>query len=131
MKQFLLFGLSYIIIMTSLQAQQLSGVIVNKKGEPIPNSTLYIYEIAKGIAADNRGEFQTVLTPGSYTCEFRSLGYESKKNTVLMGKENQTIRVELQERSYMLKEVVVYATKSNEDPAYRIMRKAIDRKSVV
>lgn len=125
MKQFLLFGLSYIIIMTSLQAQQLSGVIVNKKGEPIPNSTLYIYEIAKGIAADNRGEFQTVLTPGSYTCEFRSLGYESKKNTILMGKENQTIRVELQERSYMLKEVVVYATKSNEDPAYRIMRKAI------
>ena len=125
MKQFLFFGLSCIIISSSLQAQQLKGVIVNKKGDPIPNSTLYIYEIAKGIAADNLGEFQTGLVPGSYTCEFRSLGYESIRKSVVMGKDNQTIRVELQETSYMLKEVVIYATDNNEDPAYRIMRKAI------
>ncbi len=42
-----------------------------------------------------------------------------------MGEKNQTIRIELRETSYMLKEVVVYAAASNEDPAYRIMRKAI------
>lgn len=125
MKQFLLFMLGCVMITTSLQAQQLKGFIVNKKGEPIPNSTVYIREIAKGIAADNLGEFQTALAPGSYTCEFRSLGYESTWKNITMGKENQTIRVELRETSYMLKEVVVYATKNNEDPAYRIMRKAI------
>lgn len=125
MKQFLLFTLSCVMITVSMQAQQLKGIIVNKKGEPVPNSTVYIYEIAKGIAADNLGEFQTTLEPGTYTCEFRSLGYESIKKNIIMGKENQTIRVELQETSYMLKEVVIYATASNEDPAYRIMRKAI------
>ncbi|MEA5128190.1 MAG: DUF5686 family protein [Proteiniphilum sp.] len=125
MKQFLLFTLSCVMVTASLQAQQLKGVIVNKQGEPVPNSTIYIYEIAKGIAADNLGEFQTALAPGSYTCEFRSLGYESIRKSITMGKDNQTIRVELQETSYMLKEVVVYATKNNEDPAYRIMRNAI------
>lgn len=109
----------------SLQAQQLHGVIVNKKGEPVPNSTVYIYEIAKGIAADNLGKFQTALAPGSYTCEFRSLGYESIRKNIVMGEANQSIRVELQETSYMLKEVVVYASATNEDPAYRVMRKAI------
>ncbi len=125
MKQFLLFTLSCVMITASLQAQQLKGIIVNKKGEPVPNSTVYIYEIAKGIAADNLGEFQTGLEPGTYTCEFRSLGYESIRKNIVMGKENRTIRVELQETSYMLKEVVVYATATGEDPAYRIMRKAI------
>ena len=43
------------MIHTSLQAQQLKGVIVNEKGNPIANSTVYIMEAAKGIAADNRG----------------------------------------------------------------------------
>ncbi|WP_294080182.1 carboxypeptidase-like regulatory domain-containing protein [Proteiniphilum sp. UBA5384] len=74
MKQFLLFTLSCVMVTASLQTQQLKGVNVNKQGEPVPNSTIYIYEIAKGIAADNLGEFQTALAPGSYTCEFRSLG---------------------------------------------------------
>lgn len=125
MKQFLLFTLSCVMVTASLQAQQLKGIIVNKKGEPIPNSTVYIHEIAKGIAADNLGEFQTGLVPGTYTCEFRSLGYESIRKNIVMGEKNQTVRVELQETSYMLKEVVVYATASDEDPAWRIMRKAI------
>lgn len=125
MKQFLLFTLSIIMITSNLEAQQLKGVIVNQKGEPVPNSTVYIQEIAKGIAADNLGEFQTALAPGTYTCEFRSLGYESVKKSIVMDKKDQIVRVELQEKTYMLKEVVVYATPNNEDPAYRIMRKAI------
>lgn len=123
MKRALIFALYCVAIITNLHAQQLKVIIVNKKGEPISNSTVYIYETAKGIAADNRGEFQTTLEPGTYTCEFRSLGYESLKKTISMSAENQSIRIELPETSYALKEVVVYA--NHEDPAYRIMRKAI------
>lgn len=123
MKQLLLFTIVSILINTSLQAQQLRGVIVNTKGAPIPNSTIYIQETAKGIAADNLGEFQTALTPGIYTCEFRSLGYESISQSITMEEVSQTVRVVLQETSYMLDEVIVYA--GDEDPAYRIMRKAI------
>lgn len=114
-----------ILVTAGAQAQQLKGFIVNEKGEPVPNSTVYIHEVAKGIAADQLGEFQTVLAPGTYTCEFRSLGYENVQKSIRMGEENQTVRVVLKETSYVLKEVVVYSNEKNEDPAYRIMRKAI------
>ena len=76
MKQLFLYAIGFLLI-TNLQAQQLKGVIVNEKGVPIPNSTVYIQETAKGIAAGSRGEFQTALAPGNYTLEFRSMGYES------------------------------------------------------
>ena len=108
---------------STIQAQHLQGVIVNKKGDPIPNSTVYIKETAKGIAADNRGEFITILSPGNYTCEFRSLGYETLQKNFLIGEQDQFVRIVLEEATYTLDEVVVYA--SDEDPALRIMRKAI------
>ena len=123
MKQPLLYTLCCLLLHTTLQAQQLKGVIVNEQGDPVPNSTVYIQETAKGIAADNLGEFQTLLAPGTYTCEFRSLGYESIQKSIRMGEKNQSVRVVLKETSYMLDEVVVVA--GDEDPAYRIMRKAI------
>ncbi len=123
MKQTPLFLFLFFLIAVNLQAQQLKGTIVNKNGEPIPNSTVYIYEISRGIAADDLGQFQTMLESGVYSCEFRSLGYQTEKRDITMTGQNQNLRIQLQETSYMLKEVVVYA--KDEDPAYRIMRKAI------
>ncbi len=64
MKQFVLFTLSCVMVTASLQTQQLKGVNVNKQGEPVPNSTIYIYEIAKGIAADNLGDSRPPLLRG-------------------------------------------------------------------
>ena len=109
--------------LSAVQAQHLKGVIVNKKGEPIPNSTVYIKETAKGIAADNRGEFVTALSPGNYTCEFRSLGYESIQKSFSINEQDKFVRIVLEEAIYSLNEVVIYA--GDEDPALRIMRKAI------
>lgn len=122
MKQLFLYAIGFLLI-TNLQAQQLKGVIVNENGVPIPNSTVYIQETAKGIAAGSRGEFQTALAPGSYTLEFRSMGYESIVKSILMEEQDQSVRIVLRESTFMLDEVVVYA--SDEDPALRIMRKAI------
>lgn len=123
MKQLLLFILGFLFIQSNLQSQQLQGIITNKKGEPIPNSTIYIKETVKGIAADNRGEFVTALSPGIYTLEFRSLGYESIQRSISIDEEDQFLRIVLEEATYSLNEVVIYA--GDEDPALRIMRKAI------
>lgn len=123
MKRPLFFLLYYLLLTNSIQAQQLKGVIVDKKGVPISNSTVYIYENAKGLVADNLGEFQIILEPGVYTFEFRSLGYESATKSVVMEDKDQAIKVTLQEKSFLLNTVTVYPGK--EDPAYRIMRKAI------
>ncbi|MDO5664634.1 MAG: DUF5686 and carboxypeptidase regulatory-like domain-containing protein [Bacteroidia bacterium] len=113
----------FLLFIAPIGAQHLKGTIVNKKGEPIPNSTIYIYEVLRGVAADDLGQFQTALQPGKYTCEFRSLGYETQKKVINMGNSDLSVNIELQEKSYVLNEVIVYP--DGEDPAYRIMRKAI------
>ena len=123
MARTLFFFFYCLTLFESLQAQQLIGSIQNEQGEPIPFSTLYIHEIARGIAADNSGEFRTTLPPGTYTFEFRSLGYESIRKIITMDHHDQSIRVVMKETAYLLDEVEVNA--GSEDPAYRIMRRAI------
>lgn len=115
--------LFFLCAVSVLQAQVLQGKIVNKQGAPISNSSVYIREISRGIVADDNGRFQTEIVSGTYTCEFRSLGYESQLQTVDVPASGKTIQIELTEKIYGLQEVVVYA--NNEDPAYRIMRRAI------
>lgn len=108
---------------TLLSAQMLKGKITDTSGEVVPNATVYIREIALGITADDKGEFQTSLKKGTYTCEFSSLGYERKTIPVVIQNSDTNITVEMDKKVYELKEVVVSA--GREDPAYAIMRKAI------
>ena len=106
-----------------LAAQTLKGTIVSMTGEPIPNAAIYIRERTQGIAADNRGEFQTTLSAGKYTLEISSLGFEKQIYPVTVDKDFTAIRVQMAAKAYVLPEVVV--TNNKEDPAYAIMRKAI------
>ncbi|MDR1879327.1 MAG: DUF5686 and carboxypeptidase regulatory-like domain-containing protein [Tannerellaceae bacterium] len=106
-----------------LSAQLVKGKIVDKGGAPVPNATVYIHETAQGIMADDLGVFQASLKEGSYTCEFSSLGYERKRLTVVVDKPSVAVTVELEQKVYKLREVIV--SKKREDPAYAIMRKAI------
>lgn len=122
-KHFLCLLLVGLTSFQTVHAQKLRGAIVDANGKPIPNSTVYFYETTSGVAADEMGQFELSLPAGTYTCEFRSLGYESKKESITMGKEDKSIRVVLRERSLLLQEVIV--TSRKEDPAYRVMRKAI------
>lgn len=112
----------YILFTLPLSGQTLTGRIADKSGEPIPNATLYIREIALGITADENGEFRTTLQKGSYTCDFSSLGYERKTVPVRIPEDTHLV-VEMEKKVYTLQEVIISANR--EDPAYAIMRKAI------
>lgn len=107
-----------------LFAQLLTGKITDVSGEAIPNATLYIREVALGITADDNGEFQASLKKGSYTCDFSSLGYERKTLPLTIDKAETHLAVAMEKKVYALKEVIISANR--EDPAYAIMRKAID-----
>ncbi|KKB47887.1 hypothetical protein HMPREF1212_03736 [Parabacteroides sp. HGS0025] len=112
----------YILFTLPLSGQTLTGRIADKSGEPIPNATLYIREIALGITADENGEFRTTLQKGSYTCDFSSLGYERKTVPVRIPEDTHLV-VEMEKKVYTLQEVIISANR--EDPAYAIMRRAI------
>lgn len=121
---YFVFLLLCIIISSPAFAQNVKGKVVNLSGEPIPNTSVYIREIAQGIMADDRGEFQTLLKKeGQYTFEFSSLGYERKSIPVTIGKDLVSLQIELENKTYSLGEVVVSANR--EDPAYAVIRKAI------
>lgn len=107
----------------SVSGQTLKGRIVDMDGNPVPYATLYIRETAQGIMVDDRGEFQTLLKKGTYSCDISSLGYERKRVEVVMDKVVVTLHIELEKKMYTIREVVVSARQEN--PAYAIMRKAI------
>ncbi|MDR1517538.1 MAG: DUF5686 family protein [Dysgonamonadaceae bacterium] len=106
-----------------LKAQLLQGVVQNEKGEAVPNASIFISEIARGIVANDKGQFQTDIKQGVYTCEFRSLGYESKTMRIEVPVAQGVLVVTLADKVYQLSEVLV--SPDDEDPAYRIMRKVI------
>jgi len=106
-----------------LSAQTLRGKIENVSGEPVPFATIYIHEITSGIIADEQGEFQSKLKSGTYTCEIRSIGYESQSKTVEVSNKGARLNIKLVEKPVILKELTITSSKIN--PADRIMRHAI------
>ena len=108
-----------------LSAQTLKGEIRDKEGAPVVNASVYIREIAQGIMADDKGEFQVRLKDGEYTFDFSSLGYEKKTLPVKIGKASASLSIEMERKTYVIREVVVRPNR--EDPAYAVMRKAIAR----
>ena len=122
MRFFLLFSLT-MLCTTSISAQVLKGKVIDNKGNPVPFAAVFIHETAQGIMVDDRGEFQTSLKEGRYTCDISSLGYERKRIELVMDKPVVTLDVKLEEKTYAIREVVV--SSKREDPAYTVMRKAI------
>lgn len=104
-------------------SQVFKGRVTATDGEPIPYAAFYIHELSSGFTTDDDGYFQTILQPGTYTCEVSSLGYTRQLITIEMAKSDVEKNIILSERIYQLKEVNI--TKDNEDPAYTVIRQAI------
>lgn len=104
-------------------SQQLSGIITNSEGEPIPFANIYVKDLATGTTTNLEGEYQLDLPQGEWNLSFRYLGYKTKEVQIHMQANDIHMNVELAAQTYQLKEVKVLA--SGEDPAYYVMRKAI------
>jgi hypothetical protein len=105
--------------------QEITGIITNQDGQPIPYATIYIEEAQTGTSTNQQGKYELKVTPGQYHIDYRSLGYASVVETVTITNKAVELNVVLPLQSYILAEVTVRA--DNEDPAYSIMRKAIAR----
>lgn len=104
-------------------AGTLRGRVTDENNHGLPFASIYIKETASGTATNDQGLYQLVLAPGTYTIEFKYVGYRAHLETVTIGADDQELNVTLQPEVLNLKEVVVRA--ANEDPAYSIMRNAI------
>ncbi|WP_347159543.1 DUF5686 and carboxypeptidase regulatory-like domain-containing protein [Pontibacter chitinilyticus] len=122
MRPYLLLLLFFLLPLLSM-AGILRGRITDEKGQGLPFASIYIAETASGTASNEQGAYQLQLAPGTYTLEFKYVGYRATTETVTIGEGAQELNVQLLPEVLNLREVVVRA--ADEDPAYAIMRKAI------
>ena len=116
----LIFGL-----ISPIFAQNLEGRIVDQNKNPIIGSLVLIKETYQGVACNENGEFKINLNPGTYTVDFRSLGYKTQTKQITIKEGNSLSEfIELEENPIVLEEVVIVG---KEDPAYEIMRRAIEK----
>lgn len=108
-----------------VSAQNFKGKITDKSGEPLYGSSIYIKEVNQGLVCNDDGFYQTNLPIGSYNVEYKCLGFKREERKIqIRGNETLSLDIILEENPYTLKEVTV---SNNEDPAYPIIRKAIEK----
>ena len=101
----------------------LRGRVTDENNKGLPFASIYIKETASGTASNDQGNFQLQLPAGTYTLEFKYVGYKARIETVTIGEGVQELNVQLLPEVLNLKEVVVKA--SDEDPANAIMRNVL------
>lgn len=105
----------------------LKGKATDTKGEALPFATVYVQGSTQGTTANEKGEYQLTLPPGTYKISCQYMGFkQSLYNVTFAGNEIITHNFSLQDQSYEMKAVVVKA--NSEDPAYGIIRKVIKRR---
>ncbi len=109
-------------------AATLKGIIKDTKGSVLPFATVYVQGTTNGTAANALGEYALTLTPGNYTIVCQFIG--SKQGAFSFkasGNETVVHNFVLEDEGLQISEVIVKAT--DEDPAYRIIRKAIGKRA--
>lgn len=121
---YLFLGLALCFAYTA-QAATLSGLLTDTEGQPLPFATIHIQGTSIGTTANLDGEYTLPLEAGPHKIVFQYVGYQSQTRTVVMTDAPQTLHVQLEVVAQNLTEVTIIA---GEDPAYRIIRKAIKKR---
>ena len=106
-----------------LSGQGIEGKVVDRDGQPVAYASIFIKELTRGTTSNSLGLFSLPLPPGDYTLFFRSLGYTEVIRNISVSNSMVNLEIVMPPQTYMIPEVRISAT--GEDPAYRVMRKAI------
>lgn len=124
MKQLLL---SFILMICKLLLfGQVAGTITDAKGEPLPFATVYVKGTSIGTTSNVNGDYRLELKLGEYDLIYQFVGFRQHTEHVKVNNNPITLNVTLEEQAVELGEVVVRA--NAEDPAYAVIRKAIEKR---
>lgn len=91
----------------------LSGYVKRQRdGSPVVGATLYIEELQKGSATDDKGFYRFTLKTGQFTLVIRSLEYAEKKVHLKVYSDDR-VNFSLLDKVYSLNEVVIMAEEAN------------------
>ena len=105
------------------------GTIKDTYGNPLPYATIYLRNNhAVSAAANKEGVFQIDLPLGKQELVCQYIGYQAYAKVLDVTASTPTqLNIVLQEQQYQMKEVLI--KKSKEDPAFEIMRNAINQRA--
>jgi hypothetical protein len=95
---------------TKMTARKLSisGMIKDRKGQPLPGASVYLSHYKIGVSADNKGRFLIPdLNPGSYTVLVQMIGYLPASQNVMLSVRSTDFDLVMEESVSLLKEVIV------------------------
>ena len=107
---------------------QMTGKITDTGGISLPYATVYIEGTSTGTISNAEGDYQLdIPKPGRYTISFQYVGY--KKLSYNIDYQNEVIvrDVIMETDDNILNEMTI--TANREDPAYAIIRKAIQKRT--
>jgi hypothetical protein len=111
MRHFFLLICSLCCLLGELSAQEsftVSGYVKDSaNGEDMINATVYVREISSGTASNLYGFYSITLPEGTYTLEYRFLGYDTRVKTIELTRD-QRIDIELAPEGLEIEEVVIY-----------------------
>jgi hypothetical protein len=99
----------------SQEKHTLNGYITDANdGESLIGATVFVKEISGGNVTNVYGFYSITLEPGTYTVEFRYLGYTTQTKTIDLTSD-QRVDIELAAEGTELQEVVVTAEREDEN----------------
>lgn len=114
-----LFFCFFLIQAAFAQTGNITGKVINEKGEPIPTANVLLVEVNRGAATTLEGEYNiTDVEPGVYTLRVSFIGYKDFETLVtIVPGETLEKNVTLQSAEINLEELVVigYGTQSERE----------------
>lgn len=114
-----------LLFIPTVQAQ-IEGIITNDKGEPLPFASIYLLGTSNGTTSNVEGSYRLEVDSGRHELVVQYIGFEQEKIEIESEGKLQSLNISLKPQNIALKEVVVQA--NSEDPAYQIIRKAIEKR---
>ncbi|MFY7899241.1 MAG: DUF5686 family protein, partial [Chitinophagaceae bacterium] len=109
-------------------AGTITGSVKDAKGNALPYTSILIKGTAKGTTTNAKGLYNIAIEKGKYTLICQHVGYQTIEKNVTVSLENETIvDFILVDQQYTMNAVEVKS--GGEDPAYAIIRKAIEKRN--
>ena len=107
-------------------SQEVKGRVIDENGEGLSFATLYIQGTTNGTTTNIDGVYSLKLSPGQYQLVFQFVGYKTLIRPINIADLTLELNVQMEQDVLRLKEVVI--TAGEKDPAYRVIRNAINKR---
>jgi hypothetical protein len=98
------------------ERQEVSGIVINEKGEPLKSATVFIGGTDRIMATDENGRFDFMRIPqGTFRLSVKMLGYAPLTRDIIVKGDPLNIEMRLQSKSINLNEVKIGSSRAWEN----------------